>query len=82
MRPESSRTATGVTAQSQSLEGLYHRASCSTSKINDILARLLFSLESRFLTSLERAIVLDRIEGLIRLRIDAGLLMEGKQHGR
>jgi hypothetical protein len=73
MRPESKRATAAAVAQSKSPIRLYHRVSQQASTINEMLARLLFSLQSSHTTLPERQTVLSTIDDLIRLKIDAGL---------
>lgn len=75
MRLESKRATAAAVAQSKSPAKSYHRASRQASVINEMLARLLFGLESPHTTLPERETVLSTIDDLIRLKIDAGLLM-------
>jgi hypothetical protein len=79
MKPESSRAATAATAPLKSTQVVYQGASYSATTISDVLARLLFGLASSHLTSAEQTALLDKIDGLIRLKFDAGLLVEGQQ---
>jgi hypothetical protein len=79
MRPESKRATAAAVAQSKSPITFYQRVSQQASVINDLLARLLFGLASPHTTPPERQTVLSTIDGLIRLKIDAGLLMEGQR---
>jgi hypothetical protein len=79
MTMESKRATAAAVAQSQSPIGLYHRVSQQASVINEMLAKLLFSLQSPHTTLPERTTILGTIDDLIRLKIDAGLLMEGQR---
>jgi hypothetical protein len=79
MRAESKRATAAAVAQSKSPTTFYQRVSQQTSVINEMLARLLFSLQSPHTTVPERQTVLSTIDDLIRLKIDAGLLMEGQR---
>jgi hypothetical protein len=79
MRPESKRATAAAVAQSKSPSRLYHRVSQQASIINDTLAALIFSLHSPHVTATERNTVVSVLDCLIRLKIDAGLLMEGQQ---
>jgi hypothetical protein len=79
MSPGSERATAAAVAQSKSPSRLYHRVSLKASLINDLLARLLFSLQSRCVTIQERSVVLNTIDGLLRLKIDAGLLRGAAQ---
>jgi hypothetical protein len=79
MRPKCSRAATAATAPLKSAQVVYHGVSCSATTINDVLTRLLFGLAIPHVTLTEQSTVLDAIDGLIRLKIDAGLLTEGQQ---
>ncbi len=74
MRPESKRATAAAVAQSKSPTTFYQRVSQQASVINEMLARLLFSLQSPHTTLPERQTVLSTIDDLIRLKIDAGLL--------
>ena len=79
MRLESKRATAAAVAQSESPSRLYCQVSLQASVINDILAALIFSLHSPYATITERTTVLSVLDDLIRLKIDAGLLMEGHQ---
>ena len=74
MRLENERATAAAVAQSKSPITFYERVSRQASVINEMLARLLFSLQSPHTTLPERQTVLSTIDDLIRLRIDAGLL--------
>jgi hypothetical protein len=74
MRRESSRAATAAAAPLKSTMAVYQRVSQQASTINEMLARLLFSLQSPHTTLPERQTVLSTIDDLIRLKVDAGLL--------
>ena len=79
MRPESKRATAAAVAQSESPNKLYHRVSQQASIINDILAALIFSLHSPHATITERTTVVNVLDDLIRLKIDAGLLRGAAQ---
>ena len=74
VNPEMTRAATGATARVVSPMQLYHTGETKSTAINEVLARLLFALASPHVTRTDRATVLNAIDGLIRLKIDAGLL--------
>jgi len=74
MRTERSRAVTAATAPLKSTEVSYRSAPYSATTIDGVLAQLLFGLEIPRITRTERATVLDAIDGLVRLKIDAGLL--------
>ena len=74
MTSESKRATAVTVAQSNSPSRLYRRISQQTSIINDILAALIFSLYSPHVTVTERTTVVNVLDDLIRLKIDAGLL--------
>ena len=74
MTMESKRATAAAVAQSKSPITFYERVSRQASVINEMLARLLFSLQSPHTTLPERQTVLSTIDDLIRLKIDAGLL--------
>jgi hypothetical protein len=78
MRPENKQATAATVAPKHSTDGLYQRVSRQANTINEILTRLLFGLASPCVTLSERATVLDAIDGLIRLKIDAGLLGGGR----
>ena len=80
MRLERSRAATAATAPLKSTPPFYHGASYSATIINDLLARFIFGLESPQLSPSERTGVLDVIDGLVRLKVDLGLV-QGAHHG-
>jgi len=79
MRPESKRATAAAVAQSKSPNRLYHRVSQQASIINDILAALIFSLHSPHVTATERTTVVNVLDDLIRLKIDAGFLRGAAQ---
>lgn len=79
MRPDTKRATAAAVAQSKSPSRLYHRVSQQASINNEMLARLLFSLQSPRTTLPERQTVLSTIDNLIRLKIDAGLLRGATQ---
>jgi hypothetical protein len=81
MSVKRSRAATAVTAPLNSTMAVYHGTPRCATAINDVLARLLFALESPHLTSLERPGVLSMVDQLLRLKVDLGLL-EGVTHGQ
>jgi hypothetical protein len=72
------RAATKAAARVATPSQLYRSCSTKSSTINEILARLMFSLESPHTTPPERHTVLSAIDNLIRLKIDAGLLCGGQ----
>jgi hypothetical protein len=74
MNPEMTQAATEAAARVVSPTRLYRSLQEKSTAINEILARLLFGLASPLVTRTERATVLDVIDNLIRLKIDAGLL--------
>ncbi len=76
MTMESKRATAAAVAQSKSPARLYHRVSQQASVINEMLARLLFGLQSPHTTFPEQQTVLKIIGDLIRLKIDAGLMRE------
>jgi hypothetical protein len=79
MRSEMTRAATEAAARVATPSQLYRPCPAKSTAINEVLAQLLFSLESPHTAARERATLLDLLDGIIRLRIDAGLLMEGRQ---
>ena len=79
MSPKRSRAATAATARVVSPMRLYDIQCEKSSLIDEILARLLFGLASPHLSPTERTGVLDVIDGLIRLKIDRGLLRGGRR---
>ena len=76
MSPEMVQAATEAAARVVSPLRLYRTRPTTSTAINEILARLVFSLESPHSTPTERSTVIGVIEGLIRLKIDKGLLVE------
>jgi hypothetical protein len=74
MRPESKWATAAAVAQSKSPNRSYHRVSRQAIAINEMLASLLFGLQSPHTSLPERQTVLSTIDDLIRLKIDAGLL--------
>ena len=79
MRPKSRRATAAAMAQSKSPSRLYRRVSQQASIINDTLAALIFGLHSPHVTATERTTVVKVLDGLIRLKIDAGLLRGATQ---
>jgi hypothetical protein len=75
MNPEMKRAATEAAARVVSPVRLYRPCETKSTTINEILARLLFSLESPHRTATERSNVLGVVDRLIRLKIDNGLLV-------
>jgi hypothetical protein len=80
MTTESKRATAAAVALSKSPTRLYRQVSWQASAINEMLAKLLFGLQSPHTTVPERQTVLEIIDDLIRLKIDAGLL-KGVTHG-
>lgn len=76
MNPGMRQAATKAAARVVSPMRLYRPCSAKSTTINEILARLLFGLAIPHITLSERKTVLNAIDGLIRLKIDAGLLKE------
>ena len=60
--------------KNESQTELYLNSTPDSSKIDELLAGLLFSLQNPNYTSAERAAALDAIDGLIRLKVDLGLI--------
>lgn len=71
------QAATGAAARVVSPIRLYATCPGKSMAIDDILGRLLFGLAIPHITLSERQTVLNAIDGLIRLKIDAGLLRGG-----
>jgi len=79
MSQGSTQTATEAAARVLSPIRLY-RAHCrKSSLIDEILGHLVISLECPRTTAVERATVLDRIDRLIRMKIDLGFLRGGRR---
>lgn len=74
MRAESKRATASTMAQRNSTARLYCRVPRQASIINEILASLVFLLESRHTASSERHTVLVAIDEMIRWKIDASLM--------
>ena len=77
MRAESKQATAPTVAPSNSTNRVYHRVSRNTSRVNGTLAALVFNLQSPSTDARDRATVLDAIDTLIRLKIDADLLGGG-----
>lgn len=77
MNPEMTQAATGAAARVVSPIRLYPTCPAKSMAIDEILARLLFGLAIPHITLSERKTVLNAIDGLIRLKIDTGLLGGG-----
>lgn len=66
-------------AQRNSTTQVYRRVSQQASRINDVQAVLVLNLQSSCIDMAERATVLNAFDRLIRLKIDACLLREGRR---
>lgn len=75
MSLEMIRAATEAAARVATPSQLYRSCPAKSTTINEILARLLSSLETPHTTATEHSSVLGMVDGLIRLKIDNGLLM-------
>ena len=77
MRAERQRATAGTMALNEALvRKSYQQRSQKSSTINLFLAGLVFTLQVQQLTLPEQASVLGLVDGLIRLKIDLGLLKE------
>lgn len=74
MNPETTQATTEAAARIVSPIQPYRTWPAKSTVIDEILARLIFSLESPHVTFAERIGALAGIDGLIRWKIDAGLL--------
>ncbi len=75
MLSEKERGASDKAApKNESQSELYRNITPESSKIDELLAGLLFSLQNPNYTLAERALALDAIDGLIRLKADLGLI--------
>ena len=79
MSREMIQAATEVTARVVSPIRLYRTRLKKSTIIDEIMARLLFALETPRLSLAERTSVLSLVDQLVRLKINAGLLT-GVQH--
>ncbi len=79
MNPEMTQAATEAAARVVSAVRLYRNRLKKSMVINGIVARLLFALESPYAAATERATVLNVLDDLIRLKINAGLLRGATQ---
>jgi len=79
MRAGSKRATAPAVAHVKSAKVVYQQVSHHASRINDVLAALVFSLQGPHTTATERTTVLNVLDDLIRRKIDAGLLVEGQQ---
>jgi len=70
---------TATSRQPQKLIKSYKQPECLSSTIDQLLAGLLFGLQHQHLSPQERTTVLDSIDGLIRLKVDRGLIRR-KRH--
>jgi len=77
VNPETGQAATEAAARVVSPIRLYRTCQAKSTVIDEILARLMFSLAGPHVTFAERIGVLTAIDGLIRLKIDADLLKGG-----
>jgi hypothetical protein len=73
MNPEKTQAATKAAARVVSPVRLYRPCTARSITVNEILARLLFSVESPHTTLPERQSVLNVIDDLIRFKLYAGL---------
>jgi len=80
MNPEKTQAATEAAARVVSPVRLYRTRQEKSTAMNEVLARLLFGLESPHLSPLERIGVLSVVDQLVRLKVDLGLL-RGVAHG-
>ncbi len=80
MSPEMTQAATEVTARVVSPIRLYRTPLKKSRIINEIMARLLFALESPHLSPVERTGVLSVVDQLAQLNVDLGLMKEVR-HG-
>jgi hypothetical protein len=79
MRAEEERGAVRTATPKSILQKkCYQTPMLLSNKIDELLAGLLFCLQNPHLTISEKATVLNCIDGLIRLKIDCGLVR--KQH--
>ena len=74
MRTERSGVATAAATPLKLTQVVYRGGSYSATTIDGVLAQLLFGLAIPHVTRTERSTVFKAIDGLIRLKIDAGLL--------
>ena len=74
MRAERKRATASTMAQRNSTARLYRRVPRQASIIDEVLASLVFLLESQHTAPSERHTVLVAIDEMIRWKIDAGLL--------
>jgi hypothetical protein len=80
MNIEMMQAATEAAARVVSPLRLYRTRVKKSTIINEIMARLLFAMESPHLSPVERTGVLSVVDQLVRLKIDHGLL-KGVAHG-
>ena len=78
MNPEMTQAATEAAARVATPSQLYRPCPEKSTVVNEILARLMFSLESPHVTFQERTGVFNIIDDLIRWKINAGLLCGGQ----
>lgn len=74
MNPEMTQAATEAAARVVPPIQLYRARPKKSMAVNEVLARLLFALESPHTTATERTTVLSVLDNLIRRKIDTGLL--------
>ena len=74
MRVENSRAATAATARLKAHVEINHSGRQRSTRIDDILAALILGLAVRHHTGSERALVADRIDRLLRRKIELGLV--------
>lgn len=74
MNRKMTRATAPTVAQKHSTHASYQSTVRQANTINEILARLLFGLESPHVTSSEQSTILGLIDNLVRLKVDAGLL--------
>jgi hypothetical protein len=76
MNARMTKAATEAAARVVSANQLYRTCPEKSTVITEILARLMFSLESPHTTPPERNTVLSTIDDLVRLKVDLGLVRE------
>jgi len=81
VNPEMTQAATEAAARVVSPVRLYRTRLKKSTIINEIVARLLFAMESPHLSPVEQIGILTVVDQLVRLKVDLGLL-KAVQHGQ
>jgi hypothetical protein len=82
MRRQKEGATAATMAPNRTVQRKFYRSRLSkSSAINELLANLLFAVQSAHLSTSERTAAMDCIDRLIRLKVDLGLV-KGLDHAR